>query len=70
MSHLKLSIVTVEQVAERTLGYGFSNANLLHEALQSLDNLRLAVLGDAVLTMVLCDEWYGQGVAATRSEFS
>jgi ribonuclease-3 len=61
--------------AEEVIGYHFNNPTLLEEALQAAGaaasnphtkgdregNKRLALLGDALLSMMLLDHWYDSG---------
>jgi ribonuclease-3 len=55
--------------AERVIGYNFTQQDLLTEALDTTgqrtpeSNQRLALLGDALLKMVLLDNWYASGNA-------
>jgi hypothetical protein len=53
--------------AERVIGYSFTQQDLLTEALDTTgqrkaeSNQRLALLGDALLKMIILDEWYTTG---------
>ncbi|OJD32590.1 rnase iii [Diplodia corticola] len=63
------------QQVERVLGYEFSNSKLRDEALLAAGtsvsdpkvrgdlrgNKRLAMVGDAVLQLVVLEKWYGEG---------
>jgi hypothetical protein len=67
--------ISNSQDVEELLGYHFSEPNLLKEALMAAgapasdkhisnekqDNRRLALVGDAVLRLVLLDNWYKSG---------
>lgn len=56
-----------------SIGYTFSQRNILAEALDTTgmrtaeSNQRLAMLGDAVLKMILLDDWYASGGAKGTS---
>jgi ribonuclease-3 len=53
--------------AERIIGYNFTRQGLLAEALDTSgdrtpeSNQRLAMLGDALLQIILLDAWYASG---------
>lgn len=55
------------QFAQNTLGYTFLDADLLFEALDTTglrspeSNQRLAMLGDAILKLIILNDWYLTG---------
>ena len=63
--------------AQDSIGYAFSNSELLLEALDTTgmrtteSNQRLAMLGDALLKLILLESWYpggtSKGLLATRT---
>ena len=67
--------MSVQQAIECIIDYHFTNSGLLEEAMQAAGasdskkiagsdregNKRLALVGDAVLRLVILDEWYPDG---------
>jgi hypothetical protein len=60
---------TKTQTCETIIGHIFKNKLLVQEALQTAGtgpvpkNTRLAVYGDAALTMMLCRQWYNMSLS-------
>jgi hypothetical protein len=84
MAPSKILSEVIKRDIERTLNYSFRDPNLLFEALQAAGNRiskvgvrnvpdgnkRLAMLGDAVLTVAILSDWYeGEDTRSTWVQF-
>lgn len=73
----------VQEVAENIIDYHFANPEMLKEALQAAGasvsdksvgddregNERLALVGDALLRLVILDDWYLGGTSTGKIDF-
>jgi dsRNA-specific ribonuclease len=57
-----------QEAVEKIIDYHFTDSQLLEEALQAAGrgNQRLALLGDAIISLAVLDAWYPTGASASK----